>query len=130
MKAIISLFIAMYKPSSGSVECQSYATPFCSDGLNGAVGDSLWHRVDYSDLCWAFSRARKASPVGYCVLYLRYVNAHPGYAKTVSDFCRQVRDRNSLPADQLRKRLYTELQQQEETFCQALKQQLTELGVH
>nr|WP_258957253.1 hypothetical protein [Vibrio coralliirubri] len=38
----------------------------------------------YEDICWMISRAQRKQPMGYYVMYLRYVNHHSGYAETVA----------------------------------------------
>ncbi len=43
----------------------------------------------YEDTCWMISRARRRQPLGYYVMYLRYVSHHSGYAKTVAASLRQ-----------------------------------------
>ena len=44
--------------------------------------DTHFENPSYEDICWLISRARRRQPLGYYVMYLRYVNHHSGYAKT------------------------------------------------
>ena len=72
------------------------------------------------------SRARHRQPLGYCVMYLRYVDQHSGYAKTVAASLRQ---HIALPPnlkESLSTSLIAYLQQHEDLFCQTLHQQLIE----
>jgi len=46
--------------------------------------DLLFEDPSYEDICGMISRARRGQPLGYCVMYLRYVSHHPSYAKTVT----------------------------------------------
>ncbi|MEL0609350.1 hypothetical protein [Vibrio echinoideorum] len=86
----------------------------------------LFEDLSYEDICWMISRARRSQPLGYCVMYLRYVNHHSGYAKTVATSLRQHIALHPDLKDSLSTFLVTWLQQQEDLFCQTLHQQLIE----
>nr|PMI78295.1 hypothetical protein BCU37_03150 [Vibrio splendidus]PMK11910.1 hypothetical protein BCU10_02630 [Vibrio splendidus]PMK60488.1 hypothetical protein BCT96_11450 [Vibrio splendidus] len=87
-----------------------------------------WHLEDpsYEDVCWMINRARRSQPLGYCVMYLRYVSHHSGYAKTLEASLRQHTALHPDLKDSLSTFLVTWLQQQEDLFCQTLHQQLIE----
>ncbi|MDP2492213.1 hypothetical protein Q8W38_22925 [Vibrio splendidus] len=148
MKAIVSLFISAYQPGMASIEClassliQSRQPLFfshsdgCSQVLSYEAGgykespmDDCYFNEDecgdapsYEDICWMISRARRRQPLGYYVMYLRYVNHHSGYAKTVATSLRQhIALKESLSTS-----LIAYLQQHEDLFCQTLHQQLIE----
>lgn len=80
----------------------------------------------YEDLCWMISRARRKAPLGYYVMYLRYVSHHSGYAKTLETSLRQHIALHPNLKESLSTFLVTWLQQQEDLFCQTLHQQLIE----
>lgn len=128
MKAIVSLFISAYQPSMASIECRYFKDP-CFEGLH--LEDARFenrHLEDpsYEDICWMISRARRSQPLGYCVMYLRYVRHHAGYAKTVAESLRQHIALHPDLKESLSTFLVTWLQQQEDLFCQTLHQQLIE----
>ena len=88
--------------------------------------DTRFENPSYDDICWMISRARRRQPLGYCVMYLRYVSHHSGYAKTVATSLRQ---HIALPPnlkESLSTPLIAYLQQHEDLFCQTLHQQLIE----
>ncbi|MEO9494315.1 MAG: hypothetical protein ABJG42_07480 [Vibrio splendidus] len=111
MKAIVSLFISAYQPGMASIECRANSRtqshhPLLCDGQYSEGGseagvykdkgyeakhfeDQRFENPSYEDICWMFSRARRRQPLGYCVMYLRYVDHHSGYAKTVATSLRQ-----------------------------------------
>ncbi|MCG9553887.1 hypothetical protein L1D11_11000 [Vibrio sp. Isolate32] len=152
MKAIVSLFISAYQPGMASIECrpcsfnQSLQPLFFSDSdgsgqvLSYEAGDYKESQMEgcdfnedecgdvasYQDLCWMISRARRSQPLGYYVMYLRYVSHQPGYAKTVGASLRQHIARHPNLKDSLSTSLITWLQQHEDLFCQTLQQQLIE----
>ncbi|WP_373949508.1 hypothetical protein [Vibrio pomeroyi] len=152
MKAIVSLFISVYQPGMASLECranslnQSRQPLFFSDSdgsgqvLSYEAGGYKESQMDgcdfnedesgdvpsYEDTCWMISRARRRQPLGYYVMYLRYVNHHSGYAKTVAASLRQHIALHPDFEDSLSTFLITWLQQQEDLFCQTLHQQLIE----
>ena len=133
MKAIVSLFISAYQPGIASIECRHFEDSYFEnqhlENLHFEktyFEDLLLEEPSYEDVCWMISRARRESPLGYCVMYLRYVGHHSGYAKTVEASLRQ---HIALPPDlkdSLSTFLTTWLQQQEDLFCQTLHQQLIE----
>ncbi|QPK05355.1 hypothetical protein [Vibrio kanaloae] len=86
----------------------------------------LFEDPSYEDMCWMISRARRSQPLGYCVMYLRYVSHHGGYAKTVAASLRQHIALHPDLKGSLSTFLVTWLQQQEDLFCQTLHQQLIE----
>ncbi|MEZ9282164.1 hypothetical protein AB4082_21235 [Vibrio cyclitrophicus] len=88
--------------------------------------DLLFEDLSYEDVCWMISRARRNQPLGYCVMYLRHVRHHSGYAKTVEASLRQHIALHPDLKDSLSTFLVTWLQQQEDLFCQTLHQQLIE----
>ncbi|MFS1895218.1 hypothetical protein [Vibrio lentus] len=126
MKAIVSLFISAYQPGMASLECrvnslnQSRQPLFFSDSYGCS------QVLSYEDFCWMISRARRAQPLGYCVMYLRYVNHHSGYAKTVAASLRQHIVLHPNLKESLSTSLIAYLQQHEDLFCQTLHQQLIE----
>ncbi len=152
MKAIVSLFISAYQPGMASIECransliQSRQPLFFSD--SDGVGQVLSYEVSgykesqmegcylnedecgdapsYEDNCWMISRARRRQPLGYCVMYLRYVNHHSGYAKTVAASLRRHIALHPSLKESLSTSLTAYLQQHEDLFCQTLHQQLIE----
>ncbi|MEZ8445424.1 hypothetical protein AB6C93_06120 [Vibrio splendidus] len=152
MKAIVSLFISAYQPGMASIECrantliQSRQPLFFSDSdgfgqvLSYEAGgykesqmggcyfneDECGDAPSYEDICWMISRARRSQPLGYCVMYLRYVSHHSGYAKTVAASLRQHIALHPDLKDSLSTSLITWLQQHEDLFCQTLHQQLIE----
>ncbi|MGO2160081.1 MAG: hypothetical protein ACTH4J_06420 [Vibrio toranzoniae] len=128
MKAIVSLFISAYQPGMASIECRYFKDP-CFEGLH--FEDARFenrHLEDpsYEDICWMISRARRSQPLGYCVMYLRYVRHHAGYEKTVAASLRQHIALHPDLKESLSTFLATWLQQQEDLFCQTLHQQLIE----
>ena len=143
MKAIVSLFISAYQPGMASIECRYFKDP-CFEELcfkdpyfedarfeNRHLEKAYFknqHLEDpsYEDVCWMISRARHESPLGYYVMYLRYVRHHSGYAKTVEASLRQHIALHPDLKDSLSTFLVTWLQQQEDLFCQTLHQQLIE----
>ena len=143
MKAIVSLFISAYQPGMASIECR-YFKDQCFEGLcfkdpyfedarfenrhleKAYIEDLLLENPSYEDLCWMINRARRKSPLGYYVMYLRYVRHHSGYAKTVEASLRQHIALHPDLKDSLSTFLVTWLQQQEDLFCQTLHQQLIE----
>ncbi|CAK3666167.1 hypothetical protein [Vibrio crassostreae] len=88
--------------------------------------DQCFGNPSYGDTCWMISRARRRQPLGYYVMYLRYVSHHPGYAKTVVASLRQHIALHPNFEDSLSTFLITWLQQHEDLFCQTLHQQLIE----
>lgn len=152
MKAIVSLFISAYQPRMASLECranslnQSRQSLFFSDSdgsgqvLNYEAGgyeesqmdgcyfneDECGYVPSYEDTCWMLSRARRSQPLGYYVMYLRYVSHHSGYAKTIAASLRQHIALHPNFEESLSTSLITWLQQHEDLFCQTLHQQLIE----
>ncbi|MEZ8879488.1 hypothetical protein AB4211_09965 [Vibrio lentus] len=152
MKAIVSLFISAYQPGMASLECrvnslnQSRQPLFfsdsygCSQVLSYEASGSKESQMEgchfnedecgdapsYEDICWMISRARRRQPLGYCVMYLRYVNHHSGYAKTVAASLRQHIVLHPDLKESLSTSLIAYLQQHEDLFCQTLHQQLIE----
>lgn len=133
MKAIVSLFISAYQPSMASIECRYFKDPYFEDARfeNRHLEKAYFknqHLEDpsYEDVCWMINRARRKSPLGYYVMYLRYVSHHSGYAKTVEASLRQHIALHPDLKDSLSTFLVTWLQQQEDLFCQTLHQQLIE----
>jgi hypothetical protein len=88
--------------------------------------DTHFENPSYEDICWMISRARRRQPLGYCVMYLRYVNHHSGYAKTVATSLRKHIALHPNLKESLSTSLITWLQQHEDLFCQTLHQQLIE----
>ncbi|MEZ8865793.1 hypothetical protein AB6F25_12165 [Vibrio splendidus] len=88
--------------------------------------DTHFENPSYEDICWMISRARRRQPLGYCVMYLRYVNHHSGYAKTVAASLRQHIALHPNLKESLSTSLIAYLQQHEDLFCQTLHQQLIE----
>ncbi|PME50259.1 hypothetical protein [Vibrio lentus] len=88
--------------------------------------DQCFGDPSYEDICWMISRARRKQPLGYCVMYLRYVNHHSGYAKTVAASLRQHIALRPNLKESLSTPLIAYLQQHEDLFCQTLHQQLIE----
>ncbi|MBO7913682.1 hypothetical protein J5X89_18865 [Vibrio sp. G41H] len=86
----------------------------------------LFENPSYEDICWMISRARRRQPLGYYVMYLRYVNHHSGYAKTVATSLRQHIALHPNLKESLSTSLIAYLQQHEDLFCQTLHQQLIE----
>ncbi|MEZ9036653.1 hypothetical protein AB6E19_11020 [Vibrio cyclitrophicus] len=143
MKAIVSLFISAYQPGMASIECRYFKEP-CFEELcfkdpyfedarfedrhleKAYFEDLLLEDPSYEDVCWMISRARRSLPLGYCVMYLRYVCHHSGYAKTVEASLRKHIALHPDLKDSLSTFLVTWLQQQEDLFCQTLHQQLIE----
>ncbi len=143
MKAIVSLFISAYQPGMASIECRYFKELYLEElYFEGAhfeeqrfenlhfektyFEDLLLEDPSYEDVCWMISRARRSQPLGYCVMYLRYVGHHSGYAKTVEASLRQHVALHPDLKDSLSTFLVTWLQQQEDLFCQTLHQQLIE----
>ena len=138
MKAIVSLFISAYQPSMASIECRYFKELYFEGARfedryfedrhleKAYFEDSLLESPSYEDVCWMISRARREAPLGYCVMYLRYVSHHSGYAKTVEASLRQHIALHPDLKDSLSTFLVTWLQQQEDLFCQTLHQQLIE----
>ena len=123
MKAIVSLFISAYQPGMASIECRYFEDrPF----EKAYFEDLFLEDHSYEDVCWMISRSRRESPLGYCVMYLRYVGHHSGYAKTLEASLRQHIALHPDLKDSLSTFLTTWLQQQEDLFCQTLHQQLIE----
>ncbi|MFS1500732.1 hypothetical protein BCU26_018560 [Vibrio splendidus] len=123
MKAIVSLFISAYQPGMASIECRYF------EGLHfekAYFEDLLLEDHSYEDICWMISRARRRQPLGYYVMYLRYVNHHSSYAKTVATSLRQHIALHPNLKESLSTSLITYLQQHEDLFCQTLHQQLIE----
>lgn len=88
--------------------------------------DECGDTPSYDDICWMISRARRKQPLGYYVMYLRYVSHHPGYAKTVATSLRQHIALHPDLKESLSTSLIAYLQQHEDLFCQTLHQQLIE----
>ncbi|MEZ8428381.1 hypothetical protein [Vibrio cyclitrophicus] len=138
MKAIVSLFISAYQPSMASIECRYFKELYFEGARfedryfedrhleKAYFEDSLLESPSYEDVCWMISRARREAPLGYCVMYLRYVSNHSGYAKTLEASLRQHIALHPDLKDSLSTFLVTWLQQQEDLFCQTLHQQLIE----
>ncbi|MEZ9006750.1 hypothetical protein [Vibrio sp. 10N.247.311.59] len=155
MKAIVSLFISAYQPGMASIECransltQSRQPLFFSD--SDGFGQVLSYEVNgykeshlegcyfnedecgdtpsYEDIFWMISRARRKQPLGYYVMYLRYVSHHPSYAKTVATSLRQHIALHPDLNESLSTSLIAYLQQHEDLFCQTLHQQLIEFQI-
>ncbi|CDU01268.1 hypothetical protein [Vibrio coralliirubri] len=89
-------------------------------------GDARFEDPSYEDFCWMISRARRRQPLGYYVMYLRYVSYHSGYAKTVAASLRQHIALHPGLKESLSTSLIAYLQQHEDLFCQTLHQQLIE----
>ena len=138
MKAIVSLFISAYQPGMASIECRYFKELYFEGARfedryfedrhleKAYFEDSLLESPSYEDVCWMISRARREAPLGYCVMYLRYVSNHSGYAKTLEASLRQHIALHPDLKDSLSTFLVTWLQQQEDLFCQTLHQQLIE----
>ncbi|MEZ9804674.1 hypothetical protein AB4250_00275 [Vibrio cyclitrophicus] len=138
MKAIVSLFISAYQPGMASIECRYFKELYFEGARfedryfedrhleKAYFEDSLLESPNYEDVCWMISRARREAPLGYCVMYLRYVSNHSGYAKTLEASLRQHIALHPDLKDSLSTFLVTWLQQQEDLFCQTLHQQLIE----
>ncbi|WP_102306050.1 hypothetical protein [Vibrio cyclitrophicus] len=153
MKAIVSLFISAYQPGMASIECRyfkelyfegarfeelCFKDPYFEDARfedryfedrhfeKACFENLLLEEPSYEDVCWMISRARREAPLGYYVMYLRYVSHHSGYAKTVEASLRQHIALHPDLKDSLSTFLATWLQQQEDLFCQTLHQQLIE----
>lgn len=154
MKAIVSLFISVYQPGMASIECRPYSLNqshhplLCDDQYGGESSeaqvyqykgykdkpdyerpdfeDARFEDPSYDDFCWMISRARRRQPLGYYVMYLRYVNHHSDYAKTVAASLRQHIALHSNLKESLSTSLTAYLQQHEDLFCQTLHQQLIE----
>ncbi|OBT24238.1 hypothetical protein [Vibrio splendidus] len=109
-------------------EEQSFEGPCFKDKRfeNLPFEDAHFENPSYEDICWMISRARREAPLGYYVMYLRYVSHHSGYAKTVEASLRQHIALHPDLKDSLSTFLVTWLQQQEDLFCQTLHQQLIE----
>ncbi|MEZ8356747.1 hypothetical protein AB6C56_13060 [Vibrio splendidus] len=88
--------------------------------------DARFENPSYDDICWMINRARRSQPLGYYVMYLRYVNHHSGYAKTVATSLRQHIALHPNLKESLSTSLIAYLQQHEDLFCQTLHQQLIE----
>ncbi|MEZ8120595.1 hypothetical protein ACED30_13885 [Vibrio splendidus] len=88
--------------------------------------DTHFENPSYEDICWMISRSRRRQPLGYYVMYLRYVNHHSGYAKTVATRLRQHIALHPNLKESLSTSLIAYLQQHEDLFCQTLHQQLIE----
>ncbi|TVU75444.1 hypothetical protein FQP87_11200 [Vibrio tasmaniensis] len=88
--------------------------------------DARFENPNYEDICWMISRARRKQPLGYYVMYLRYVSHHSGYAKTVATSLRQHIALHPNLKESLSTSLIAYLQQHEDLFCQTLHQQLIE----
>ncbi|WP_299685966.1 hypothetical protein [uncultured Vibrio sp.] len=103
-------------------------TLFCDEPAFEAPGfeGARFEDPSYEDICWMLSRARRSQPLGYCVMYLRYVGYHSGYAKAVGESLRQQIALHPDLKDALSTFFVTWLQQQEDLFCQTLHQQLIE----
>ena len=138
MKAIVSLFISAYQPSMASIECRYFKELYFEGARfedryfedrhleKAYFEDSLLESPSYEDVCWMISRARRSQPLGYCVMYLRYVSHHSGYAKTVEASLRQHIALHPNLKESLSTSLTAYLQQHEDLFCQTLHQQLIE----
>ncbi|WP_102536744.1 hypothetical protein [Vibrio splendidus] len=133
MKAIVSLFISAYQPGMASIECcansfnLSHQPLLCDDQYgDGGKEAGPYKEKAYEDLCWMISRSRRRQPLGYYVMYLRYVNHHSGYAKTVATSLRQHIALHPNLKESLSTSLIAYLQQHEDLFCQTLHQQLIE----
>ncbi|WP_213864840.1 hypothetical protein [Vibrio crassostreae] len=124
MKAIVSLFISAYQPGMASIECRARSLNQSRQPL--LCDDQRFEDARYEDICWMISRARRTQPLGYYVMYLRYVGYHSGYAKTVATRLRQHIALHPNLKESLSTPLITWLQQHEDAFCQTLHQQLTE----
>ncbi|CAK1795576.1 hypothetical protein VCRA2113O415_60043 [Vibrio crassostreae] len=72
------------------------------------------------------SRAQRRQLLGYCVMYLRYVSHHTGYAKVVAASLRKHIALYPNLKESLSTSLITWLQQHEDLFCHTLHQQLIE----
>ncbi|MGF1883284.1 hypothetical protein [Vibrio splendidus] len=126
MKAIVSLFISAYQPGMASIECRYFESLHFEKAY---FEDLLLEDHSYEDICWMISRARRRQPLGYCVMYLRYVNHHSGYAKTVATSLRQHIALHPNLKESLSTSLIAYLQQHEDLFCQTLHQQLIEFHI-
>ena len=118
MKAIVSLFISAYQPGMASIECRYFKSQNFEEANSEAPS--------YEDICWMISRARRSQPLGYCVMYLRYVGDHSGYAKTVATRLRQHIALHPNLKESLSMSFIAYLQQHEDLFCHTLHQQLIE----
>ena len=118
MKAIVSLFISAYQPGMASIECRYFKGQYFDEAYSAPPS--------YEDICWMISRARRSQPLGYYVMYLRYVNHHSGYAKTVAASLRRHIALHPNLKESLSTSLTAYLQQHEDLFCQTLHQQLIE----
>ncbi|MEZ8310443.1 hypothetical protein AB6D20_000760 [Vibrio splendidus] len=126
MKVIVSLFISAYQPGMASIECRANSLIQSRQPLFFSDSDGSGQVLSYEDICWMISRARRRQPLGYYVMYLRYVNHHSGYAKTVAASLRQHIALHPSLKESLSTSLITYLQQHEDLFCQTLHQQLIE----
>ena len=133
MKTIISLFISAYQPTMASIECrcrdgQAFDTQGFDDlGLDAHGFDhQAFEKPHYDEVCWMISRARRRQPLGYCVMYLRYVGYHSGYVKTVAERVQRYMALHPNLETPLSTSLITWLQQHEDLFCHTLQQQLIE----
>ncbi|MEZ8644866.1 hypothetical protein AB6D52_09310 [Vibrio cyclitrophicus] len=88
--------------------------------------DQCFEDPCYEDVCWMISRARREAPLGYYVMYLRYVSHHSGYAKTLEASLRKHIALQPDLKESLSTFLVTWLQQHEDLFCQTLHQQQIE----
>jgi len=118
MKAIVSLFISAYQPGMASIECRYFKGQYFDEAYSDPPS--------YEDICWMISRARRWQPLGYCVMYLRYVGYHSGYAKTVATSLRQHIALHPNLKESLSMSFIAYLQQHEDLFCHTLHQQLIE----
>ena len=123
---LIPLF---FSDSDGSGQVLSYeAGGYKESQMEGCYfnEDECGDVPSYGDTCWMISRARRRQPLGYYVMYLRYVSHHPGYAKTIAASLRQHMALHPNFEESLSTSLITWLQQHEDLFCQTLHQQLIE----
>ena len=127
MKAIVSLFISAYQPSMASIECRARSLNQSRQPL--LCDDQRFEDARYEDICWMISRARRTQPLGYYVMYLRYVGYHSGCAKTVAACLRQHIALHPNLKESLSTSLTAYLQQHEDLFCQTLHQQLIEFHI-
>ncbi|WP_122055979.1 hypothetical protein [Vibrio sp. Evd11] len=139
MKAIVSLFISAYQLGMASIECRvnylnksrhplffSNSDGSKTSGYKESQMEGYYFNEDecgnvpsYEDLCWMISRAWRRQPLGYYVMYLRYVNHYSGYVKTVATSLRQ----HIVLHPNLKESLSTSLiayLQHEDLFCQTL----------
>ena len=121
--------LLFFSDSDGSGQVLSYEASGCEESQIGGCyfnEDECGDIPSYEDICWMISRARRRQPLGYYVMYLRYVNHHSGYAKTVAASLRRHIALHPNLKESLSTSLTAHLQQHEDLFCQTLHLQLIE----